>query len=126
MASKAKSKSKSKSSVKSRNELPAGFKPLDPRGAQWDFESQKVLRGVRGKVKELTLKRGTPDEYETRVLNITESGTKKVYSVWDSATLAGLFDDVDEGSEVIIEFTGYGTAKPGMNRPKLFQVSVAE
>lgn len=119
-------KAKSKSNAKSRTQLPAGFKPLDPRGAQWKFETQPILRGVRGKVKELTLKRGTPEEYDTRVLNITETGTKKVYSVWESATLAALFDDVEEGTEVQIEFLGFGVKKPGQNAPKLFNISVAE
>lgn len=101
--------------------LPAGFKAVEGFGLEWDLDEMPVLQGEWGKVRTITVKRGKKME-EQRVCDVTVDDGKR-YTVWESAMLAPLFNDCEEGTEVYIAFEGYGKAKAGQNAPKLFTVA---
>jgi hypothetical protein len=87
----------------------------------WDVDAMPVLQGTWGKVRTITVKRGKKME-DAKVCDVeTEDG--KRYTVWESAGLRALFENADEGTEVYIEFQGFGTAKKGQNAPKLYTVA---
>jgi len=48
----------------------------------------------------------------------------EVEGVWGSAVLDPLMRDARLGDQVKIVFTGLGTAKPGKNAPKLYEVFI--
>ena len=48
------------------------------------------------------------------------------FAVWESVLLTELFDAVEPGSEIFIEYTGLGKKKAGQNPAKLFNVAIAE
>lgn len=123
---KAKAKAKAKRAPRTaasngKGSLPAGFTRVEGFGLPWDLDEMPVLQGEWGKVRTITVKRGKKME-EQRVCDVeTEDG--KRYTVWESAALMSLFNECDEGTEVYLEFQGYGTAKKGQNAPKLFVVA---
>jgi len=113
--------------------VPAGFKQLGGGYADsWNPEPGDVLCGeVTGDIRELEVKRGRKT-VQTRVMEVTDEATGKRLTVWESATLAPLFDtlagytDGALGSRVWIQFDGLGKKKTGQNPPKLFTVAIAE
>jgi hypothetical protein len=116
------------------NAVPAGFKQLGGGYADsWNPEPGDVLIGsVTGEIRSLEVKRGRKT-VTTRVMEVTEDETGKRYSVWDSATLSPLFDELQGydggpvGTGIYIKFDGLGKSKgKGMNPPKLFTVAIAE
>ncbi len=122
--SKAKTSVKAKSSSKSKASLPAGYKALDSRAPKWDFEKNREISGPRSAAREVTFDEGTKKERKARIMVVEDADLGRV-TVWESAALRSLFDETEEGDEVFIRFTGYGTAKKGQNAPKLFETAVA-
>lgn len=107
--------------AKASNGLPAGFTRIEGFAQSWDLEEMPVLQGTWGKERTIQIKRGKKME-EARVCDVeTEDG--KRYTVWNSAGLTALFDAAEQGTEVYIQFDGFGTAKKGQNAPKLFTVA---
>jgi len=130
----AKSKVKSKSAQKSaskqkRNsnelpQLPTGYKTIG-RAPNWDVDKAKIIEGERSRIKNVTMYKGTPDEYQTRTMIVHDKriGSK---TVWESRDLEDLFDQSDEGDIVRIEFKGTLPAKKGMKPQKLFACGIKE
>ena len=129
-ASKKTASKKSAKTLPATTSVPEGFTQLGGGYADtWKCEDQAVLMGeITGEVKEVELKRGRKT-INTRVLEVTEHGTEKRLSVWESAALGGLFDHVASegiGDNVFLRYDGLGTKKPGQNAPKLMTVAIAE
>lgn len=103
----------------SKVEVPAGYKvrvmaELPPA---WDYQKSPVLEGTVQCVQRVTL----TDDRGKRVTRVAHVANKEgVFGLWESATLAPLFDSLEEGNDVFVRFEGLGEAKPGRNAPKLF------
>jgi hypothetical protein len=108
-------------------EMPEGF--VMPAGAQvpnWDYEKQKVLRGVIVQIKTITKKKPRKGEKpKTRLMVIRENDTEKLYQVWESAGNVGLFDEAKQGAEVFIRYDGLGAKVKGKNQMRLFTTGYA-
>src|SRR5690554_5165835 len=107
------------------NGVPEGFTPvLSGYAETWQPEiGDHILGDVVG-VKNQTIRRGRK-EVETRVMTVQKDDGTHV-SVWESALLAALFDDVVPGeSRVYIRYDGQGTAKKGQNPPRLYTCGIS-
>jgi hypothetical protein len=113
--------------------IPKGFKPTSNTFAPtWDPANNKdhptEIIGTWGKERDVEVRRGRGVQ-KNRVCNITvedDNGDEKMWSVWHSATLTGLFDEAKEGDTVYIRFDGLGTAKRGQHPPKLYTTGIQE
>jgi hypothetical protein len=122
--------SKAKASAKklarsSSNEIPKGMKAINGNFApNWNPEDVPILQGTFGEIKNVPLKQGNKTVERRCTKFTTENGED--YTVWESAGLKAMFDDVEPGTDVYIRYDGLGTAKKGQNAPKLFTVAVSD
>lgn len=109
--------------------IPEGFETLGGSYAPtWKPEEGiKVLHGpVTGGVRSVELTIGRKKQ-ERRCMEVTQKKSGESFTVWESASLGELFDQIaetGEGPEVYIRFDGYGKKKAGQNPPKLFTVAI--
>lgn len=122
--SKTVAKAAPKKSASKSSSLPAGYKALDARAPNWEFEKNKEISGTRGPAREVKFDEGTKRERVSRVMTVDDAKLGRV-TVWESAALRALFNETEDGDEVFVRFTGYGKAKKGQNAPKLFETGVA-
>jgi len=108
--------------------VPEGFEQIGAGYAQsWKPEELKVLHGkVTGAVRkvELTIRK---EAKEMRCMEVTRKKSGERFTVWESAALKDLFEQITEtgeGPEVYIRYDGLGKKKPGQNPPKLFTVGI--
>ncbi len=123
-------KSVSKKALPKGESLPEGFKKLDNTYAPaWEPEKLRVLHGpVTGSVRVVSLTING-EQKDVRCMEVTRKKSGIRYTVWESAMLTALFDEIietGEGPEVYIRYDGLGEAKPDQNPPKLFTVAVKE
>ena len=109
-------------------EIPEGFEEIGGGYAQtWRVEDRAVLHGpVTGGVREVELTIGRKKQTR-RCMEVTAKKSGERFTVWESAALGDLFDQIaetGEGPEVYIKFKGFGKKKPGQNPPKLFTVAI--
>lgn len=103
--------------------VPKGMKALSGSFAPtWDPEKVNPIQGTFGEPKEVQLKQGNKTVTRRCVEFTTDKGDR--FTVWESAGLKTMFDEVEAGTKVYIHFDGYGEAKKGQNAPKLFTVGV--
>ena len=124
-AKKTSKKTASRKPAASGNGVPEGFTPvLSGYAETWQPEIGDSISGDVVEVKTHTIRRGRK-EVETRVMTVQkDDGTHA--SVWESALLAALFNDVVPGeSRVYIRYDGQGTAKKGQNPPRLYTCGIA-
>lgn len=105
-------------------QLPKGYEPITAFAPSWQYEEEPLLEGTIKSFGEHTVIRGKGRNAreETQRTCIVERKDGTVVTVWESATLRGLFDECEEGEQIAIAFQGLGVAKPGQNPPKLFAV----
>lgn len=122
---KAKAKATASSLARSSGDIPKGMKAINASFAPtWNPEQRKELTGTFSEPKSVELKQGKKTVERRCVEFMTHDGER--YTIWESAGLKVMFDDVEPGTEVYIRFDGYGQAKPGQNPPKLFTVATAD
>ena len=108
--------------------IPEGFEEIGGGYAPtWKVEDLKVLHGpVTGGVREVELTIGRKKQTR-RCMEVTRKKSGERFTVWESAALGELFDQITElgeGPEVYIRFDGLGKKKAGQNPPKLFTVAI--
>ena len=108
--------------------IPEGFEQIGGGYAPtWKPEELQVLHGpVTGGVRVVEMTIGRKKQ-ERRCMEVTRKKSGERFTVWESAALGALFDQIaetGEGPEVYIRFDGLGKAKTGQNAPKLFTVAV--
>ena len=108
--------------------IPEGFEEIGGGYAlTWRPEEQKTLHGrVTGDVRDVEMTVGRKKQTR-RCMEVTTKKSGERFTVWNSAALNELFDQIIElgvGPEVFIRFDGYGKKKPGQNPPKLFTVAL--
>lgn len=108
--------------------IPEGFETIGGGYAPtWRPEEKKTLHGpVTGGVREVEMTIGRKKQTR-RCMEVTAKKSGERYTVWESASLGALFDQIvetGEGPEVYIRFDGLGKKKPGQNPPKLFTVAI--
>jgi len=136
MAKKAKKKAAKKTAPASASaalpeseEIPEGFEQVGAGYAPtWKPEEHgKLVHGkVTGGVREVEMTIGRK-KTNRRCMEVTQKKSGKRLTLWESAALVDLFDQIaesGEGPEVFVRFDGYGKKKPGQNPPKLFTVAV--
>ena len=104
--------------------LPKGFKAITGGfGDAIDWKEGVVVTGPVLEIKTITKKNPKKGEAPTtRLLRVkTKDGEK---TVWEKATLRGLFDSVKKGQVVYIEHVGMGVAKKGQSAPHLFVAGI--
>ena len=109
-------------------DIPEGMEQIGAGYAQsWKPEEQKSIHGrVTGGVREveLTIRK---KKQVSRCFEVTQKKSGERLTVWESAALRELFDQLvktGEGPEVYIRYDGLGKKKPGQNAPKLFTVAI--
>ena len=117
-------------SMPAASSVPEGFKKLGGGYADtWAPEIGDELIGiVTSPIKIVPLKQGRKTT-DRRCMEVTANGTDARYTIWESATLVNLFDELGdnaEGSSVYLRFDGLGKKKAGQNPPKLFTVAIGE
>lgn len=136
MAKKAKKKAAKKTAPASApaalpesEEIPEGFEQVGGGYAPtWKPEEHgKLVHGkVTGGVREVEMTIGRK-KTNRRCMEVTQKKSGERLTLWESAALVDLFDQIaetGEGPEVFVRFDGYGKKKPGQNPPKLFTVAV--
>ena len=108
--------------------VPEGFEEIGGGYAPtWKPDEMRVLHGpVTGGVREVEMTIGRKKQTH-RCMEITRKKSGERYTVWESAALGELFDQIaetGEGPEVFLRFEGLGKKKPGQNPPKLFTVAI--
>ena len=108
--------------------IPEGFEQIGGGYAPtWKPDEKRVLHGpVTGGVREVEMTIGRKKQTR-RCMEVTAKKSGERFTVWESAALGALFDQIletGEGPEVYICYDGLGKAKPGQNPPKLFTVAV--
>ena len=109
--------------------IPEGFEQIGGGYAPtWKPEEHgKLLHGpVTGGVREVELTIGRKKQTR-RCMEVTQKKSGVRYTLWESAALGELFDQIvteGEGPELYIRFDGYGKKKAGQNPPKLFTVAI--
>ena len=108
--------------------VPEGFEEIGGGYAPtWKPEDLRVLHGpVTGAVREVEMTIGRKKQTR-RCMEVTRKKSGERFTVWESAALGALFDEIatkGEGPEVYIRYDGLGKAKPGQNPPKLFTVAI--
>ena len=117
-------------SLPAASSIPEGFKKLGGGYADtWAPEIGDELIGiVTSPIKIVPLKQGRKTT-DRRCMEVTANGSDARYTIWESATLVNLFDELGdnaEGSSVYLRFDGLGKKKAGQNPPKLFTVAIGE
>ena len=110
--------------------IPEGFEQIGGGYAPtWKPDELRVLHGpVTGGVREVEMTIGRKKQTR-RCMEVTRKKTGERFTVWESAALGALFDQIaetGEGPEVYIRYDGLGKAKTGQNPPKLFTVAVKQ
>lgn len=106
-------------------DVPKGMKALSGSFAPtWDPAKVGTLDGTFGPIKTVPLKQGNKTQDRRCVEFKTQGGER--FTVWESAGLRTLFDEVKPGTRVFIKYEGLGQAKRGQNAPKRFLVAVAD
>lgn len=123
-----KSANKSATALPAAEPIPEGFEQVGGGYApSWKPEDQRVLHGpVTGGVREVEMTIGRK-KTTRRCMEVTAKKSGQRFTVWESAALGELFDQIvetGEGPEVYIRFDGHGKKKPGQNPPKLFTVAI--
>lgn len=108
--------------------VPEGFEQIGGGYAPtWKPEELRVLHGpVTGGVREVEMTIGRKKQTR-RCMEVTTKKGGERFTLWESAALGELFDQIvelGEGPEVWIRFDGFGKKKPGQNPPKLFKVAI--
>lgn len=106
--------------------LPRGYTAISSSSISWPNDDTKKGDMIQGQVIEfdtIKVKRGKKMEDVQLCKFECKDGT--VYTIWESAFLAGLFE-YEEGVEAAIIYDGMGTAKKGQNAPKLFRLGVKD
>lgn len=113
---------------KQETALPKGFTAITGFGESWPGDNTKVGDMLRGTVIEYDEITTTRDGKKVQVQQCKiETKGGKVYTVWESAGLRGLFDDEDYTEcEVAIIYRGLGKKQPGKNPPRLYHIGYAE
>ena len=108
--------------------IPEGMERIGASYAPaWNPEELRVLHGpVTGAVREveLTIRK---EKKTVRCMEVTRKKSGERFTVWESASLSDLFDQIvetGEGPEVYLRYEGLGKKKPGQNAPKLFTVAI--
>jgi len=110
-------------------DIPEGFEQIGAGYAPtWKPEEHgKLLHGkVTGGVRDVELTIGRKKQ-NRRCMEVTRKKSGERFTLWESAALGELFDQVaetGEGPEVYVRFDGYGKKKAGQNAPKLFTVAI--
>lgn len=108
-------------------QVPKGMKVIQGGFAKtWNVDEMPVIQGsISEAPKTVTLNKGTKKEADRRCVEVKTSDGDR-YTVWESAALVALFDNLAEEApcKVWIAFKGYGTAKKGQNAPKLFDSAI--
>jgi hypothetical protein len=110
-------------------DIPEGFEQIGGGyAATWKPEEHgKLLHGpVTGGVREVELTIGRKKQTR-RCMEVTQKKSGVRYTLWESAALGELFDQIvelGEGPELYVRFDGYGKKKAGQNPPKLFTVAI--
>lgn len=113
---------KEKSQPKLPNvKLPAGFKIVAGNGFAKSFFFEKVGDTIQGVVKEV---RKLKYKGDARLV-MTLENDDGIFSIWDSAQLKPLMENVEEGTEVYIRFDGIKKLK-GKKTMREFTTAVAE
>lgn len=86
-----------------KNTPPKGFKKLAVPPT-YDFEKNAVLQGTVMSTKTVTLTR-RGERIPVKVMQIRDENGE-IFSVWESASLIVLFDQVRPGKQVYIEYLG--------------------
>ena len=118
----------SAAALPSSEPIPEGFEEIGGGYAPtWKVEDFPVLHGpVTGGVRDVEMTIGRKKQ-TLRCMEVTRKKSGERYTVWESAALGDLFDQIvetGEGPEVYIRYDGLGKAKPGQNPPKLFTVAI--
>ncbi len=117
-------------SLPQSNSIPDGMKQIGAGYADtWIPEVGDSIHGpTTSEVKTVELKIGRRTN-ERRCVEVTDQNSGERVTVWESAALAELFDELagaPVGTVVYIYFKGLGTAKKaGQNPPKLFDAAIA-
>ena len=124
-----KRKSKPATALPQSQDIPEGFKQLGGGyAATWKPENvgDSLMGTVSASVREVELTIGRK-KTERRCFEVTTEDGER-FTVWESAALGELFDQVSEAGEgvgVYLRFDGLGKKKAGQNPPKLFTVALA-
>lgn len=111
-------------------DIPEGFQQIGGGYAPtWDPKKGDSIQGpTTGDVKVVEMTIGRKKQ-ERRCVEITDVTSGERVTVWESAVLGQLFDqlaDAGQGTEVYIRFDGTGKAKKaGQNPPKLYTAAIA-
>ena len=103
---------------------PEGFQSVGGSGfpSSHDFDTNPVLVGEVTKMRDVIVKYGK-ENTSTRILEV-RPGSGPTVSVWQSAALVTLFDDVAVGDHVWISYTGEIKLKGKRNPMKGFECAI--
>lgn len=111
-------------------DIPAGMKQIGGGYAPtWDPQEGEAIHGpTTSEVKTVEMTIGRRKQ-ERRCVEVTDQDTGNRVTVWESAALGQLFDELAEagmGTVVFIRFEGLGKVKKaGQNPPKLYTAALA-
>lgn len=97
-------KSSKKQNSKPMFDIPDGYAITSANFAPpWDYKKHPVVEGEVVQIKEV--KKGGKIKKDTQIMTVKDvSG--QVVSIWRSASLSGLFDQAEDGSEIYIRYMG--------------------
>jgi len=104
--------------------LPKGFTAIGGFGKTWPDDDTKVGEAIQGVVTDYH--ENIKTQHGTTANLKLEAANGEVYTVWQSAALAALFDEDYTDVEVWLRFDGMGKKKGKKNAPKLFTLAVNE
>lgn len=117
---------KAKERVFPKASMPKGFRQIS--GGNFppvhDFKKVAILEGVVQEIKTIATKIGRKAQ-DTRLMVIADTDGV-LTSVWESAALGGLFDEVKKGDTVHIQFTGMVEVKGREQKMKGFIAGIKE
>ena len=104
--------------------LPKGFTAIGGFGKTFPGEDTKPGEAIQGVITDYHENIKTQHGVTANLK--LEAADGEVYTVWQSAALAVLFDEDYTDVEVFIRFDGLGKKKGKKNPPKLFTLAVNE
>lgn len=113
-----------KAASKAEAQLPKGFTAIGGFGKTFPGDDTKAGEAIQGVV--LEYQENIKTQHGVTALMRVETATGEIYTVWQSAGLAVLFDEDYTDCEVWIRFDGLGKKKGKKNPPKLFTLAVNE